>query len=140
MNTTEETGRTPSERRAGRRYMWEFAIGMVLLMFSFMVVPRLIQAEPRSVLSIVIVLIPILPQIWIVVAVIRHMRRMDERDRQMQFQSMSVGFGTSMLVAVTAGFLSLAGFDSPFLPWAVYLGGMGAWALSLVVLYYRANK
>jgi hypothetical protein len=75
--------------------------------------------------------LPVLPGLWIVRAVVRQLRRCDEYQRVLLLQSMAAGFGVAMVAAVTVGFLALAGLDLPhgFAGWTVYITGMIGWGI-----------
>ncbi|QIM16459.1 hypothetical protein G7067_08565 [Leucobacter insecticola] len=113
---------------------------MVLYILAVVILPILIPAEKGTALRAVITIVPVLPMIWVLISVVRHLKRIDERDKTTTLQSMSVGFGASMLAAVTVGFLGFAGFDGIFLPWIVFIIGMMAWLVASVVLNARANR
>lgn len=140
MNTNESGGRTPTERRAGRRYTWEFFAGMAAFLLTFLFLPQLVRTEQGSTLSIFIALVPILPVLWIAIALLRHLRRMDERQRLLFLQSLSVGFAVAMVIAVSVGLVSTAGVDTRYSEWAIYIGGMSAWGISLAIFNARANR
>lgn len=89
-------------------------------------------------------LLPVLPAVWVVRAVARHLHRIDEFQRLLTFQALGVGFLVAMVVAVTGGFLGLAGLEPPF-PlaagcWVVHGAGMLGWAVAGGVLSRRARR
>lgn len=136
----EHVGRTRAERRAGWRYTWEFAVGVVLYLLLFLVLPPIVSAEPGSALALVIALLPLLPALWIAVAVARHVRRVDEFQRGLVLRSCAVGFSVAMLLAVAVALVGGAGIDTRHSEWIVFLGGMSAWGITLAISSMRADR
>jgi hypothetical protein len=75
-------------------------------------------------------LLPVVPAAWMVRAVLRHVRRVDEYQKLLQLESPAAGFAVAMLAAITPGFLALAGFRPTGGPWIVYSAGMLGWAIT----------
>jgi hypothetical protein len=75
------------------------------------------------------VALPVLPALWVLRAVVRHLGRIDDYQRQLVFRGLSVGFGAAMIVSLTAGFAMIAGFTWIGLPWVIYGAGMIGWAV-----------
>lgn len=136
----EDYGRTPAERRVGRRYVWEFGVGIGAFVLLFLVLPRLVVAEPGSGESVVIALTPLVPIVWMVIAMARHVRRVDELQRALLLRSFAVGFGAAMVITLAIALVSSAGVDTRHSEWAVFIGGMTAWGLSIAVFSFRANR
>lgn len=139
-NDDELHGRTRAESRAGRRYVWEFTIGVVAYLLLFLLLPRLVTTEPDSTWSVVVALTPMVPAVWMVIAMVRHVRRIDELQRALLLRSFAVGFGAAMLIALTIALVSSAGVDTRHSEWAVFIGGMIAWGVSLAVFSSRADR
>lgn len=131
---------TVSERRAARRYMWEIAAGAVGFMLVFLFLPAIVQAEPGSALSVVIALVPVIPVGWIAVALIRHILRVDEFQRRIVIDSLAIGFGAAMLIALCVAFLSTAAISVSYPEWWVFIGGMATWGIAITVLSVRAGR
>src|SRR5688572_761780 len=66
---------------------------------------------------LLISLSPLLAGVWLAVVQVRSLRRCDEYQRTMHLEAMSIGFGTSMLLAMAGGLLSGAdvGSDAQYL-------------------------
>lgn len=75
-------------------------------------------------------LLPVLPVVWALWAVTRHLRRVDELQQRLLLQGLGVGFAAAMLTSVTVGFLGIAGLDMRFAGWIVYGVGMLAWIIA----------
>lgn len=145
--------RTASERRIGKRYVWEFLAGVVLFVV-LMFVPKLVTPEPwweqDSPSALALRLLPMLGVVWMAIALIRHLARIDELQRTVLLQSFAIGFGVAMLIAITMMLVSPAlvapqgapaSTEAIVLPLtAVFIGGMSAWAISLFVLNARSNR
>jgi hypothetical protein len=79
----------------------------------------------------------VLPALLVVRAVVRHLRRIDEYQRGLLLQGMSVGFGVAMVTAVTMGFLGIAGLGGVLTGWIVYGAGMLGWIVGSAVASRR---
>jgi hypothetical protein len=79
-----------------------------------------------------LLLLPVVPALWGVRAVVRHLRRIDEYQRALQLEAMAAGFGVAMITAITVGFVGVGGAASRASGWIVYGAGMATWALVAV--------
>lgn len=89
--------------------------------------------------------LPVLPALWVVRAVLRHLHRVDEYQRLLTLRGLGVGFSIAMVTAVTGGFLGIAGLEPAPFPlatgcWIVYGAGMLGWAITTGVLNRRAAR
>lgn len=82
-------------------------------------------------------LLPVIPLAWVIWAIVRHLRRIDELQSRQTYQGLSVGFGAAMLAAVTTGFLAIAGLDLRFSGWIIFAIGMLGWVLGQAILAGR---
>lgn len=133
-------GRTPTELRAARRYMWGIAMSSFAFLLLFLVLPSLVNAKDGSALSIVVALAPMLAVIWMLVSVFRLVRRVDEFQRGMILSSFAIGFATAMLIALTIAFLRPVGIVNEYTEWWVFIGGMSSWGVALTLFSMRANR
>jgi hypothetical protein len=88
--------------------------------------------------------LPLIPMLWVVRAVVRHLRRVDEYQRLLLLQGLGVGFVIAMIASVTVGFLGVAGLVLPA-PlatggWIVFAVGMLGWAVAGGILAQKAQK
>jgi hypothetical protein len=74
------------------------------------------------------VLLPVIPIAWAVRAVVRHVRRIDDHQRELLLQGLAVRFGVAMIAALTAGFLAVAGLMLPAAGWIIFGVGVVGWA------------
>lgn len=79
-------------------------------------------------------LLPVIPTLWMVRAVLHHVRRIDEYQQLLLLQGLGVGFAVAMLSSVTVGFLTTAGLALPAAGWIIYGAGMAGWGLASLVL------
>ena len=80
-------------------------------------------------------LLPLIPALLVVRAVVRHLRRVDEYQRDLLLAGLGTGFAVAMMVAVTLGFLGVAGFSLShgLSGWIVYGAGMSGWLVAGLV-------
>jgi hypothetical protein len=89
-------------------------------------------AMPRRLL----LLLPLLPALWAMRAVIRSLQRSDEFERMVQLQAMAVGFGPAMVAAMTVGFLGIHAEPNRFnqvSPWIIFSVAVLAWGVTAAV-------
>ena len=121
--------------------MKEFVPGMIGYVVSIAVVSGIGGDDP-SPLDRLVALLPLLPSLWVVVAIVRMIRRSDEMTRALQYQSMAVGFGGAMVAAMATGLFALPGDTGLFgrlSPWLVFSVGMLTWAISAATLAARQS-
>lgn len=124
-------GRSAAERASSAAYLREFGVSMALYfvaLAAMLIWGGLGSDDPAR---FAWVLLPVLPLLGVVAAVLRHLRRIDEFQRFVQLQGLSVGFGLAMAAAVTVGFLRFAGLDTGIDGWIVFTVGMLGWAAAM---------
>lgn len=137
----EKTQRTTArERQVSTRYMWEIMAGAIGFLITFLFLPRILTPSPGSLGSIVLALVPIIPVLWMVIALVRHVHRIDELQRGIVQLSLAIAFGATMLIALTIAFLSTAGITVSYPEWWVFVGGMGVWGTTIGLLSIRASR
>lgn len=132
LDNTTATG----DRSRARAYYRDFVPGMVAYVLLLSAVVRWGHLDGSSPYRLGWALLPVLPALWTVRAVLRHLRRVDEYQRGLLLESLAVGFGVAMVAAVTTG-LAIAGLSSPLIPWTVYAAGMTGWAAAAALLSRR---
>ena len=118
-------------REIQKRYFKEFGISMglyvVLLITSIMVLTNF--KLPKTA-QIVIALIPVIPTIFVVIAVMRALRDSDELQQKIQLQAVTFSAIVTGLITFSYGFLENVGFPHfPtlfVLPLVIALWGIGA--------------
>jgi len=115
---------------ARRRYFLE--LGGAIAAYGVVLVASLHilkQGVPDSWRAVVAVS-PVVPLVFVFIAIVRFMLASDELQRQIQLESLALAAGATALLAVTYGFLEGVGF--PHLSaWFTYLCVMAVWALSV---------
>lgn len=70
---------------------------------------------------------PVAPALFAVRAVLRHLRRVDDYQRQLMLEGLAVGFAASMVAALTVGLLAAGGLRLEAAGWIIYGAGMAGW-------------
>jgi hypothetical protein len=131
---TSETSLELRQRSAYRRDFIPSILGyVVVLAVSLSLAGEAVDSTGEWVL----VMLPVVPALWAVRAVVRQLRRLDEYQRMLQLEAMAVGFGVAMVAAITVGFVGVAGSATLAAGWIIYGAGMLAW---LVVVRVRAHQ
>lgn len=125
-------------KRITRKYWLELgaAIGIYTIVI-FVVMPRLHTIEDLW-LRALLVLTPMIPFVFAMVAIFRHVKRMDEFQRQNAFEVMSIAAAGTMFITFGYGFLELVGFPrlSMFSVWMV----MGTlWIITNLIYRFRGR-
>jgi hypothetical protein len=125
------------ERSVNRSYHIEFAIGMLGYLLALAATLIFGNLDGSSPWRLVWALLPVLPMVWIVVALLRHIRRVDEYQRFLLLQGLAVGFGVAMIASITLGFLGIAGLTGPLTGWIIFSAGMLGWLVAGTVARLR---
>jgi len=98
-----------------RSYAREFTLAMVAYVATLFLSIWLINAAPAAPWRFAIALLPMLPAFGVLVAVLRQLRRMDELQRQIQFEALAFAFAGTALLTFGYGFVENVGL--PHLSW-----------------------
>jgi hypothetical protein len=83
-----------------------------------------------------IAVLPVVPLLFVPVAVVQFLREQDELQRKMQVEALAIGFTASAVITLTYGFLENAGV--PRLSWVWVWPVMAFfWCIGLVVAHRR---
>ena len=125
--------RSSGDRSRTRAYLRDFLPGVGG--YAVVLVPVLAwgHLDGTSPLRFVWALLPVIPALWIVRAVLRHLDRVDDYQRLLLLRVLGVGFAVAMVASVTVGFLGAAGLVLPDAGWVIYAAGMLGWAGASVV-------
>jgi hypothetical protein len=129
--------RSAGDRRRTRAYLREFVPGIVAYMVVLFAALRWGGFDGDSPWRFLWAALPVLPMIWIAVAVLRHLRRIDEYQRRQLLSGFAVGFAVAMLASISLGILESARLRLEGSPFFVYIAGMLGWAVSSAVLSRR---
>jgi hypothetical protein len=125
--------RTNIERRAGRAYLREFTPAVVGYVLVLGIIIVLVDFRTAGAWRYPVALLPVIPALWGMWAVFRHLGRIDEMQRALQVDAMAAGFGVAMISSITIGFLALAGLNTNrWGTWIIYSAGMLTWGIASV--------
>jgi hypothetical protein len=122
--------RSSGDRARARAYQWDFWPGMAGYGIALTAVLRWGDLDGSNPWRFLWAVLPVIPALWIVRAVVRHVHRVDDYQRLLLVQSLGVGFAIAMIAAVTAGFLGIAGLPMQSAGWIIYGAGMLAWIVA----------
>lgn len=129
-NNLDNVGVSAGDRALSRTYLREFGVGMVLYVVFLAAMVLWGDLDGDSPWRFAWALLPVAPALWVAAAVFRHIRRIDDYQRQIALQGLGMGFALSMVASVTLGFLSIAGLDIPGMAWIIYGIGMLGWLVA----------
>ena len=95
-----------------RRYLKEFGLAIVAYMVAILVSVTLLKQIDDPVIAIPLALLPMVPAWFVLTAVVRYTRQLDELQRQVQFEGLAFAFGGTAMVTFSYGLLENAGFPS----------------------------
>ena len=125
------------DRQRGIAYSRDFWPGMVGYGVVLTIVMIWGGLDGTSPWRFVWAALPVLPALWVLRAVVRHLGRIDDYQRQLVLQGLSVGFGTAMITSITAGFAMIAGLTWIGTPWVIYGAGMAGWVIGQAIASRR---
>ncbi|MEM7272226.1 MAG: hypothetical protein AAF547_04010 [Actinomycetota bacterium] len=118
------------DKRQRNSYLREFIPAIVTFWILLAIVSNTVDQTTAG--ARLWVLVPVLPMIGVAVALYRATQRADEYGRIVMLESMALGFGVSMIVAMAVGFLGTIGVAWTFSGWIVFGAGMTTWGLALL--------
>ncbi|HYI34091.1 MAG TPA: hypothetical protein VEX88_11580 [Glaciibacter sp.] len=121
------------DRAISRAYQREFWLGMLAYILCLGAMLLWGDLDGESPWRFGWALLPVLPALWVVVAILRHIRRLDDYQQRLLLQGLGVGFALAMVASVTLGFLAVAGLTLPGVPWIIYSAGMLGWLVTTQV-------
>ena len=114
---------------ARRRYLIQFTIAMTAYVFILFWSIWMAKRFTENPVHTLIALAPLLPIVFLFASIVQYVNSIDELERQIQSESLALAAGITALLAVTYGFLEVAGFPR-ISAWFTYLVVMGAWILA----------
>ena len=99
-------------RQSSKRYMMEF--GGTMLAYSVVLIVSLmfLRENPDSSWRIPVTVAPVIPIIFVMLAVIRGVRRMDEMRKHIHLEAVIIAFLATVILCFSYGFLENVGFPS----------------------------
>jgi peptidoglycan/LPS O-acetylase OafA/YrhL len=100
---------------SSRSYAREFTLAIVAYVATVFLSVWLINASPDAPWRFATALLPMIPAVGVMVAVLRQLHRMDELQRQIQFEAIAFAFAGTALITFGYGFVENVGM--PHLRW-----------------------
>lgn len=129
------TERTRQERANARRYTIHMAAAAVAYLVVMLVPPFIVERDTP--LGVIVALAPIVPVVWMVLAVVQFTRNLDEYYRPRMMTATAVGFVAAMLSVLVLGMLESALGPIPHAIWGVFVVSMSVWGIAMLVLTAR---
>jgi len=123
---------------ANRSYIAEMAVCMVAYVAVLVPAIWLLNRGLEGPLRVAVAIAPVVPIVFVFVAVLRYFGRTDEFERRMLLESLGIAGVITALLAATYGFLENAGLPhlSAWYTWAAF---MGSWLIGRIIVarFYR---
>jgi hypothetical protein len=129
--------RSRGDQARAAAYLRDFLPGIVGYLVVLVVVLRFGNLDGTSGWRYLWAVLPVVPMLWVLRAVSRHLRRVDDYQQRLLLRGLGVGFAVAMFSAVTVGFLGIAGMDMRLSGWIIYGAGMLGW---LVAAAFAAKR
>ena len=140
MYTTDGERRSSSDVARDKAMVRDIAPGLVVLVVTQGSLVILDPDGQASGWNVVWALLPLIPASWLVWAQLRSLKRADEFQRIIQLESLSIGFGVAIMLALLGGLLDAAGIGDPRQSLQVtFIVGVLAWIGALAVKTVRAR-
>jgi hypothetical protein len=98
-----------------RSYLKEFGIAIVGYMVVLAISVTWLNGNPDGPWRVLVALAPMVPALFAVLVVVRHLGRLDELQRRIQLEAIAFAFGGTAVLTFSYGFLELVGF--PHVNW-----------------------
>ena len=140
----DKAGRSAGDRARARAYYWDFWPGMIGYVAVLLGVLAWGHLDGDSSWRFLWAVLPVIPMLWVLRAVVRHLRRCDDYQQLLALRALVIGFAAAMGTAITLGFLGIARLVLP-VPlasggWIVFTAGMLAWGVAAGVLALQAQR
>jgi len=135
-------GTSDGDRTQVRACLVDFVPGTLAYLVVLAAVIAWEHFDGRSDWRYLWAVLPVLPALWVVRSMWRHLRRVDEYQRPLLLRGLGGGFAVVVIVVITMGFLELAGRGAsmPVAGWIVFGAGMLGRALSSAVASARSAR
>jgi hypothetical protein len=127
---------TPDRQR--RAYTRDLLVASAGYCAALFVVKLAVGKHLDNPLEWALMVLPVLPVLWGVRAVVRHLRELDEYQRILQLQSLAAGFGAVMVTAITLGFAGIASTVGDLAGLIVFMVGIVTWSAVQILQCRRA--
>lgn len=135
----DNAARSAGDRARARAYSRDFWPSLVAYAVVLVGVLGWGHLDGHSSWRYVWALLPVVPALWTVRAVVRHVHRIDDYQRLLLLQGLALGFAIAMITSLTVGFLGSAGLGLPAAAagWVIYGAGMLGWFLGAAIAKMR---
>lgn len=115
------------EKQANQLYLRElfgFVFIYLIVLFS---ITWYVRDMPDSAIRTTLALIPMLPALGMLWAIVRHFQRLDEYLRVWSLENVSIAGAITATFSITYGFMEGVGYPrlSMWIIWSVFMGGFG---------------
>ena len=123
--------------KANRRYQIEVVVAMLIYLLLMLAIVPVLRTQPPLPERVTLAILPALPVVWVMWAVIKYLGRADELQRRVLIESLAIAAGVTAFLSLSYGFLEdMAGF--PHVPlWWVFMVIDLVWAASGCILWRR---
>jgi len=118
------------------RYIIEFSGAMLAYVVLLPLSIYAYRAVDQDALRAIIALVPVVPTLMGLIAILRGIRRMDELERRVHFEAVAFAFAATALLTFTYGLLENVDFPRISLTWILPLM-VALWGLGQVVARRR---
>ena len=101
----DSSGNSRGDRARTRAYLRDFLPGIGGYLVVLAIVVRFGNLDGSSPWRFLWAVLPVIPALWCLRAVARHIGRIDDYQQRLLLKGIGVGFGVAMITAVTVGFL-----------------------------------
>lgn len=123
--------------KLGKGYLLRFGLSMlgyvVVLIISITILNNM---DEDNLLRYVVGLAPVVPLIFAFFAYMWFVRQVDEMQRRIQFEAVSIGMALTLLITLTLGFLEVAGFPRVDMIWVPAILIM-SWGIGVAIVNQR---
>jgi hypothetical protein len=115
------------EKKINQTYRREFFGAVFIYMIVLFSITWMAKGMPDGPLLTMLALVPMLPALGMLWAIIRHFKRMDEYLRVWSLENVAIAGAVTATFSVTYGFLEGVGFPnlSMWVIWSIFMGGWG---------------
>lgn len=110
---------TQNERQIGKQYLREFLPAMLGYVVLLPLAIWLMETIEMGWVRYLIAALPVVPILFALRAMVRHLGRIDELQQRMQLQAFAFAAGATSIVTFTIGLLENAGFPQISLIWVL---------------------
>jgi len=129
----DNSGSSRGDRARTRAYLIDFLPGIIGYLAVLALVVAFGNLDGSSPWRFLWAVLPVIPALWCLRAVARHIGRIDDYQQRLLLKGIGIGFGVAMITAVTIGFLGIAGMETRFAGWIIFVAGMLGWIVGAAV-------